>query len=262
MDNRAIGVFDSGLGGLTAVCALGELLPSENIVYLGDTLRVPYGDKNRDELKLCAESDIAFLLSKDVKAILIACGTVSSTLEKEKLLSYGVPVFEVLTPAVEKALACTKNKKVGVIATAASIRAGAFERALKQNDREISVYPIACPKLVPLIESGKKSGAEIESALCEYLSPLKAVGIDTLILGCTHYPLLKESISAFLGDVALIDIGFEAAKKVKTALSQSDSLCQDGGRVCFYVSGDEPSFKENAARFLGYELDKLNKAVL
>ena len=263
MNKGAIGVFDSGLGGLTAVCALKNLLPDEDIIYLGDTLRVPYGDKERDELIACAQSDISFLLSKNVKAILIACGTVSSTLEKESLASYDVPIFEVLTPAVASALKLTKNKKIGVIATAASIRAGAYERALLEKDACLSVYPVACPRLVPLIESGKFSKDEVNEALCEYLLPLKEKGIDTLILGCTHYPLLKGAISDIMGDVNLIDIGKMAAESLKEFLENGGALStKAGGSIDFYVSGDTESFKQNAANCLECKIEKIQKAVL
>lgn len=250
-----IGVFDSGLGGLTAVKSLLSLTKCD-IVYLGDTLRVPYGDKERRELLKCAEDDINFLLSKGVDCVLIACGSVSSSIDKAFLEKFPVPVFEVLTPAVEKALESTKNKKIGIIATAASIRAGAFERLIKEKDEGATVYPIACPKLVPLIESGKfrEDNSETKKALKEYLLPLKEKGIDTLILGCTHYPLLKNAISDILGNVNLIDIGFEAARKISYT---------DGERkLSFYVSGDTDAFLKNAESFLGFKVEKIEKAVL
>lgn len=250
-----IGVFDSGLGGLTAVKSLLSLTKCD-IVYLGDTLRVPYGDKEREELLKCAEDDINFLLSKDVDCVLTACGSVSSSIDKDFLSKFPVPVFEVLTPAVEKALESTKNKKIGIIATAASIRAGAFERLIKEKDSGAIVCPVACPRLVPLIEGGKfrEDDSEVRKALGEYLLPLKEKGVDTLILGCTHYPLLKNAISDILGNVNLIDIGFEAARKISYT---------DGERkLSFYVSGDTESFRENAEHFLGFKVEKVEKAVL
>ena len=252
-----IGVFDSGLGGLTAVKSLLSLTNCD-IVYLGDTLRVPYGDKERSELLMCAESDINFLLSKGVDCVLIACGSVSSSVDKEFLSKFSVPVFEVLTPAVEKAIKTSQNKKIGIIATAASIRAGAFERLLKESDQNIEVFPVACPKLVPLIEGGKfkENDDEIKNALKEYLSPLKENKIDTLILGCTHYPLLKNPILNFLGDVNLIDIGCEAAKKIEISDKIGDRT------LSFYVSGDAEVFKTNAEHFLNFKVEKVEKAVL
>ncbi len=260
MDNRAIGVFDSGLGGLTAVSALRRLLPNENIVYLADTKNVPYGDKSRDELLKLAESDINFLLSKGVKLILIACGTVSSTLTQEQMRSFGVRVVGVIAPAVEAAVKESKNGKIGVIATAASIKSGAYKARISEKSSDCEVFPVACPKLVPLIESGKTEGAEVKSALLEYLTPLKESGADTLVLGCTHYPLLKKEISAILPDAALIDVGEKAAEEVKEFLTKSDMLSESGGDCRFFASGDCEDFKEKASRFLGHGIEKVYKA--
>ncbi len=262
MDNRAIGVFDSGLGGLTAVSALRRLLPNENIVYLADTARVPYGDKSRDELNKCAEGDISFLLSKNVKLILIACGTVSSTLTREQMEGYGVKMIGVLEPAARAAAEQTKNGKIGVIATAASIKSGAYKARLEDIKPDCEVCPVACPKLVPLIESGKTEGEEVKCALCEYLEPLKAEGIDTLVLGCTHYPLLKNEIGAILPDAALIDVGTEAAKEVKEYLTENDMLSQNGGDCEFFASGEPEDFCGKASRFLDYQIEKVSIAKL
>ena len=262
MDNRAIGVFDSGLGGLTAVSFLRRLLPNENIVYLADTARVPYGDKSREELLKCADDDISFLLSKNVKLVLIACGTVSSTLTAEQMESYGVKVIGVLSPAAKAAVEQTKNKKIGVIATAASIKSGAYKARLSDIKPDCEVFPVPCPKLVPLIESGKTEGEEVRNALCEYLDPLKAQSIDTLVLGCTHYPLLKSEISSILPNAALIDVGAEAAKEVKDYLTENGMLSENGGDCEFFASGDSEDFKQKASRFLGYQIEKVSIAKL
>lgn len=262
MDNRAIGVFDSGLGGLTAVSALRRLLPDENIVYLADTARVPYGDKSRDELLKCAEGDISFLLSKNVKMILIACGTVSSTLSREQMESYGIKVIGVLEPAAKSAAKQTKNDKIGVIATAASIKSGAYKARIADIKPDCEVFPVPCPKLVPLIESGKTEGEEVKCALCEYLEPLKAEGIDTLVLGCTHYPLLKSEISAILPDAALIDVGEKAAEAAKEYLTENDMLNENGGECEFFASGKPEDFKQKASRFLGYQIQEVKTAKL
>ena len=260
MDNRAIGVFDSGLGGLTAVSALRRLLPNEDIVYLADTKNVPYGDKSREELIALAESDVNFLVSKDVKLILIACGTVSSTLSEEQMSSYGLRVVGVIDPAAKAAVKKSKNGKIGVIATAASIKSGAYKKKMLEIDRNLEVFDVACPKLVLLIESGKTEGDEVKEALCEYLMPLSEKGIDTLVLGCTHYPLLKKEIGAILPDAALIDVGEKAAAEVKKYLTEQDMLSQSGGEVDLYCSGDCEDFKEKASRFLGYSIEKVYKA--
>ena len=260
MDNRAIGVFDSGLGGLTAVSALRRLLPNEDIVYLADTKNVPYGDKSREELLKLAESDIDFLLSKEVKLILIACGTVSSTLTEEQMQKYGVHVVGVIAPAVDAAAEKSKNGKIGVIATAASIKSGAYKKKMLEKDGEREVFDVACPKLVLLIESGKTEGAEVKEALLEYLEPLKENGIDTLVLGCTHYPLLKKEVGAILPDAALIDVGEEAAEEVKEFLIKNDMLSENGGDSEFFASGDCEDFREKASRFLGESIEKVYKA--
>ncbi|MBQ1263002.1 MAG: glutamate racemase [Oscillospiraceae bacterium] len=260
MDNRAIGVFDSGLGGLTAVSALRRLLPNEDIVYLADTKNVPYGDKSREELIALAESDVNFLVSKDVKLILIACGTVSSTLSEEQMSSYGLRVVGVIDPAAKAAAEKSKNGKIGVIATAASIKSGAYKKKMLEIDRNLEVFDVACPKLVLLIESGKTEGAEVKEALCEYLMPLSEKGIDTLVLGCTHYPLLKKEVEAILPEAALIDVGEKAAAEVKEYLEKQNMLSQGGGEVALYCSGDCEDFKEKASRFLGYSIEKVYKA--
>ncbi len=260
MDNRAIGVFDSGLGGLTAVSALRRLLPNQDIIYLADTKNVPYGDKPRDELVKLAESDINFLLSKNVKLVLIACGTVSSTLTQEQMQKYGVQVVGVITPAANAAVDESKNGKIGVVATAASIKSGAYKKKMLEKAPNTEVFPIACPKLVPLIEGGKTEGEEVKAALCEYLEPLKDSGIDTLVLGCTHYPLLKKEISALLPQATLIDVGENAAIEVKRYLTEQNMLSKSGGEVTLYCSGDCEDFKNKASRFLNSGIEKVYKA--
>ena len=262
MDNRAIGVFDSGLGGLTAVSALRRTLPDENIVYLADTARVPYGDKSREELLKCADDDISFLLSKNVKLILIACGTVSSTLSKEQMEGYGIKVIGVLSPAANAAVEQTKNKKIGVIATAASIKSGAYKAKMLEKDGECEVFPVPCPKLVPLIEGGKTEGDEVKAALNEYLAPLKQNAVDTLVLGCTHYPLLKKEISFILPDAALVDVGEKAAVEAKQYLEANGMLSDCGGKCEFFASGDCEDFCGKASRFLGREIEKVYTAKL
>ena len=260
MDNRAIGVFDSGLGGLTAVSALRRILPNENIIYLADTKNVPYGDKSRNELVALAESDVNFLLSKGVKLILIACGTVSSTLTQEQMQKYGVRVVGVIAPAAEAAVDKSKNRKIGVIATAASIKSGAYKKKMLEIEQSLEICAVACPKLVPLVESGKTEGEQVREALCEYLEPLKEAGVDTLVLGCTHYPLLKKEIGALLPEATLIDVGERAASEVKDYLIEQDMLSQSGGEVTLFASGDCEDFKEKASRFLGYSIEKVYKA--
>ena len=265
MDTRPIGIFDSGLGGLTALSRLSTLLPNENFVYLGDTLRVPYGDKARGELLKCAEDDFKFLLGHGVKAIIIACGTVSSNLSNEDFARVPVLCRGVITPAAKKAVALSKNRKIGIIATAASIRAGAYKKTVLSLNQNAEVFDVACPDFVPLIERGKldKNDPEVKAAVEKYLTPLKQNGIDTLILGCTHYPLLADAILEFLGDVTLIDSGAEAAEDMAVALKDAGLLneTQNGGLSLFVTSNAE-GFKKSAALFLQKPIDRVDTITL
>ena len=263
MDNRPIGVFDSGLGGLTAVARLREILPGESLVYLGDTLRVPYGENTNEVIREYTLSDIDFLLKKDVKAILIACGTATSSLSKEDFKSVPVPIEGVLFPASLAASKITKNKKVGVLGTAATIRIGGYVRYLGELDPEIEVISMGCPKFVPLIEGGRTSpeDADVKAAVAEYVAPLKEAGVDTLILGCTHYPLLTEAIHEFFPEAQLVNAGAEGAEQIAKILRERDMLSQKESQSEFFVSGDVDSFVKNGSKFLGSEIKNAKKAV-
>ena len=188
MDERPIGVFDSGLGGLTAVREIRSILPFENIIYFGDTSRVPYGGRSREILLKYARQDVHFLRSFDIKALLVACGTVSSNVLPDLQRESDLPILGVVEPACRKALAVTRNKRVGLIATAASVRSGAYERTIAAMDGGVTVIARACPLFVPLVENSRYRVGDcvVETVAREYLEPLKAEGIDTLILGCTR----------------------------------------------------------------------------
>lgn len=254
MDQRPIGVFDSGQGGLTAVREIESILPSENIIYFGDTSRVPYGGRSPEILLRYARQDVRFLRQFDVKALLVACGTVSTTALPVLAAESDVPVLGVVAPACEAAASVTRNKKVGLIATAASVRSGAYERTLAAIDGNIAVYTKACPLFVPLVENGRfRTGdSVIETVAREYLEPLKATGIDTLIMGCTHYPLLTEVIAAVMGEgVTLIDVGAEAARGLRRTLEQNDLLAQrDKGSISLHASDSPADFASLAGLFL------------
>jgi len=262
MDIRPIGVFDSGLGGLTVVKKLAELLPHENIIYLGDTGRVPYGPRSRDTIIKYAHQDAAFLAEFDIKAMVIACNTVCSvafaTLENE----YDMPIYEVVGAPVIAAAKLTRSGKIGVIGTAATIRSGAYEKALKNLDPELIVYSEPCPLFVPLVEEGW-TGAVDEAALCvadRYLEPLLESDIDTLILGCTHYPLLRDIISKIMGpEVKLIDSGSETAKRVEEDLMQRDMLngSETEGSIRYFVTDSIDGFTNVASRYLESEVQGL-----
>lgn len=255
MDRRPIGVFDSGLGGLTAVRELIRIMPEEDFVYFGDTGRVPYGGRSRDVLIQYARQDTAFLRTFDPKAIVIACGTVSTTALSVLREENDIPIFDVVEPAAHAAVQCTKDGRVGLIGTRASIRSGAYEAALGKLRPDVSVTARACPLFVPLVENGRFSPGDIvvETVAAEYLAPLRDAGMDTLILGCTHYPLLKEVIGAHMGpDVTLIDVGAQCARWTAARLEQA-GLRTDrsgAGRRRFFVSDSTEDFASLASVFL------------
>lgn len=254
MDQRAIGVFDSGLGGLSAVRHLQNLLPGENIVYFGDTGRVPYGTRSRETIRRYTEEDCRLLLEHDVKFIIAACGTVSSV-AADLLDALPVPATGVVVPTAKAAAAATKNKRVGILGTAATIRSTSFEKALLAIDPEIQVTATPCPLFVPLVESGWIAPDDDVAIpmVRRYLSAVKEAGVDTLILGCTHFPLLAPIIRAELGDgVTLIDSGRETAVRCAELLRDSDALAdREVGENLFFVSDQPDDFSRVAEIFLG-----------
>ena len=265
MDKRPIGVFDSGLGGLTAVRELRRLLPGEDIVYFGDTGRVPYGSRSKETIIKYARQDAAFLNTFDPKAIVIACGTVSANALDVLSQENAIPVLGVVDPAAHAAAAASKNGRIGLIGTEASIRSMAYERALAALRPEAQVFAKACPLFVPLVENGrfKPGDAVAELVVAEYLEPLKAAGVDTLVLGCTHYPLLRETIAAYMGsDVTLIDAGGACAHRVAEVLGGSGARSgwTGGGHCRYFVSDSVDGFAKLASLFLGEDVtDDVNQ---
>lgn len=254
MDNRAIGVFDSGLGGLTAVRRIRSTLPSENIIYFGDTSRVPYGGRSRETLLKFARQDVRFMRSYDIKAIVVACGTVSTNAMTELQAENDLPIIGVVEPACRRALAVSRTRRIGVIATAASIRTGAYADAIHRLNPDAEVISRACPLFVPLVENGRYRPGDtvVETVAREYLEPLRESGIDTLILGCTHYPLLMDVIAGLMGPgVTLIDTGAEAAAQLKKTLTELDLLAgQRTGDALYCVSDRPEDFSALAGQFL------------
>ena len=257
MDNRYIGIFDSGLGGLTAVKEMMKTLPGENIIYFGDTARVPYGSRSPEVLCSYVKGDIEFLLSHDVKLVLSACGTASTVALPRILGDYEVPLFGVLSPAAREAAEKTKNGNIGVLGTAGTIFSGKFKEAIVKINPKIKVFQKACPMFVPLVENGYAQSDVSKVFAQEYLTELKEAGIDTLILGCTHYPLLKGVIGDIMGEkTKLIDSGAAAARAVAAYLKEKDMLSSEkkGEQYKFFVSDSPESFEKLGSLFLGRDM--------
>ena len=255
MDNRAIGVFDSGLGGLTAVKELHRLLPNEDIIYLGDTGRVPYGSRSRETIIKYAQQDIDFLLTKDIKLVLAACGTVSSTLPKEISSKLPVPYADIVQPAAQQACALTSGGRIGVVGTNATLRSNAFGKAIRSIRADVRVFGNPCPLLVHLVEAGMvQPDNQITNLTVQmYLEPLMREKIDTLILGCTHYPLLADVIGDVMGPgVELVSAGEESAFELKRMLKARGLRADEGrrGETEFYVSDRVEDFEQTASLFL------------
>jgi glutamate racemase len=259
MDTRPIGVFDSGMGGLTAVRQMLHLLPAEDIIYFGDTGRVPYGGRSAKTIVRYARQDVAFLRSFDLKAIVIACGTVSTTALSTLQNENSIPILGVVEPAAQAAADATKSGRIGIIGTKATIRSGAYEHAIRALKRDVALSAKACPLLVPLVEEGRVGRGDLvtERVVAEYLTPMKEEGVDTLVLGCTHYPLLSDIIGEFMGkDVTLIDTGEQAARAVITLLRRENKLnaSAEEGRRRYYASDSAEDFAAMASMFLGADI--------
>jgi len=220
-DSRPIGVFDSGIGGLTVVKALRDLLPNENIFYLGDTARVPYGPKSPETVRRYAVELAGILTRRNAKALVVACNTVSSVALPLLTKEFSVPVIGVIEPGARAALQATRNRHIGVIGTRATIRSGAYEKALRAADDNVRVSSRACPLLVPLIEEGLLDDEVTDRMIMRYLEPMLTDGIDTLVLGCTHYPLLAGAIERSLqSKIKLVDSAHNCARAVEEILDR------------------------------------------
>ena len=259
MDNRPIGVFDSGLGGLTVVRQLLSTLPGEDIVYFGDTGRVPYGTRSPETIEKYTRQDCRFLLSKGVKLIIAACGTVSSV-ASHILRELPVPAMGVVEPTADAAVSAPKTGRIGILGTAATIRSASFERRILEIRPDAVVIPVACPLFVPLVENGwiEPDNEATLAAARRYLAPLADKRVDTLILGCTHFPLLAPVISKIVGpDVALVDSGSACATLCADRLERDGALnrTKRAGMCRFYVSDLPDDFTHVARMFLGREVD-------
>ena len=253
---KAIGVFDSGMGGLTCVAEIMKLMPNENIIYFGDTARVPYGNRSRETILEYARQDVNFVKKHDVKMIIAACGTVSSAVGQAKDFGGGVPFTGVVIPAVQAACAATRSGRIGVIGTAATIRSGAYGKAIRTIRQDAVIIGNACPLFVPLVENGitDQDDIVVKTMVSRYLEPIKRENVDTLILGCTHYPLLRDAIAEYMGEgVKLISSGAEAAKYTMNMLAMNNMLSSrsENGHVTYFTSDSKELFESNAHAFIG-----------
>jgi glutamate racemase len=263
MNPKPIGVFDSGIGGLTVVRALTQRLPHENIIYFGDTARVPYGPKSPHVVREYAAQDAEFLLSHDIKMLVIACNTVSAVALDVVQKRARLPVVGVILPGAEEGVRATRKRRVGVIGTRATVNSNAYPNAIRQLDGEVEVFSQECPLFVPLAEEGWVDHKATALIAKEYLFPLKLEKIDTLILGCTHYPLLKSAIRNAIGeDVTLIDSGEATAAVVERLLDDHGlrNHSRQRPRLQFFVSDVPAKFMEVGERFLGQKLGRVHKA--
>ncbi len=266
MNSLPIGIFDSGVGGLTVLRAVRERLPRERVIYLGDTARVPYGTKSRETIERYALEDAGFLVRKGVKMIVVACNTASAMSRERLRAEFDVPLLSVLGPGARMAACVTRNLRVGVIATEATVESGAYERAIREScgEKQVEIFSRACPLFVPLVEEGETDSQVARLVAEQYLAPLREERVDTLVLGCTHYPLLKRVIGETIGSkVALVDSAEATAEETaqllekQGLLNQSSNSDEGAGASQFYVTDAARRFHRIAERILGKPLAHL-----
>lgn len=259
-----IAVIDSGIGGLTVVKEMMQQLPHEDIVYFGDQKNCPYGDKTKEQIQQYVVDIVDFLQNLDLKALVIACNTATSVVLPQLSERYSFPIIGVIEPGAKFALQATKNKQIAVIGTKKTIQTGAYEQTLKAFDPEVSVYSMSCPKLVPLLE-GEGTPEMLHLALEEYLFPFKSKHVDTLVLGCTHYPLVSKQIEQILGEeVVLANPAIQTVRELKEALTAMESMeeATHEGTHLFYTSGNATSFNQKASTILGCKVVSIQEETL
>ncbi len=265
MNRRPIGVFDSGIGGLTVVRALMHQLPHESLIYFGDTARVPYGNKSPETVRRYSREILDYLLARDVKLVVVACNTASAHALEELKRVAPVPVEGVIEPGARAAAGASRSGRIGVIGTAGTVASGAYARAIEAARRGVQVTAQACPLFVPLVEEGWLDHAATRLIAEEYLAPLREKDIDSLVLGCTHYPLLKPLLSELLGpSIALIDSADETAAAVSRQLAASTlhAPATVTGRAHFVVSDDPKRFVRVGKMFLGERVKDVETVAL
>lgn len=255
---QPIGVFDSGLGGLTVVREMRRVLPAESIVYFGDLARLPYGTKSKEQIQTYSVQNTLFLIKHKVKAVVIACNSSASAAYQFIKSNFNLPIIDVIDPAVEDAVATTRNGRIGVIATRATVESGAYEKGLIRKKSGIKVFQEPCPLFVSLVEEGWLTGAVTRDIAKIYLKPILSKKIDTLILGCTHYPMLRESIQAVVGDkIRLIDSISPTVSRLRQTLERKNLINETSrkGEMRLYVSDKPRNFVRLGEKFLGEKLD-------
>lgn len=265
MSSKPVGVFDSGVGGLTVMAAIQKLLPDESLIYLGDTARVPYGNKSADTILRYTEECCAFLVKRDVKAIVVACNTASAHAFPYLQHQFHLPLLGVIEPGVKKALAASRNKHVGVIGTIATISSDVYAKALKHLEPQATITSLACPLFVPLVEENWLEDEVTDTVAKRYLANLKGDGVDTVILGCTHYPLLAPIIAKILGEeVRLVDSAEATAQALKELLQKQGLLKKEKNKsvVQLYVTDLPGRFEVLAKRFLGGAVPTIKRVSL
>lgn len=265
MRDAPLGFFDSGVGGLTVVRAARKLLPHENIVYLGDTARVPYGSKSPETIRRFAAEDVRFLLGHGVKAIVVACNTATAHALPELRETFRVPILGVIEPGVEAVLAEADTDRVGIIATRGTIRSHAYQHALAQRRTGLILHARSAPLLVPLVEENWLEHPATEAVLHSYLDPMIDKGIDALLLACTHYPLLVPTLERFLPDeVRLVDSASTCAEHLKAELTRLElqNPASSEGFLELHLTDLSEEFEQLARRFLGHSPGKIRRAVL
>ena len=262
MNNRPIGVFDSGIGGLTVLKEIFRKLPDEGTVYLGDTARVPYGIRSAETVTRYSFENMAFLVSVGIKVLVVACNTVSAVSLEEIKKRLSIPVIGVIEPGSRAAVKASRNKNIGVIGTEATINSGAYARVMRAMDTGIQVFSLPCPLFVPLAEEGLTDDAIAMMVAERYLRTLREKGIDTLVLGCTHYPLLKDVIGRVMGGgISLIDSATETAREIKETLTRNSIEGKPAREPLrkFYVTDAPERFLRVGERFLGQKIAHIEK---
>ena len=261
MDTRPIGVFDSGLGGLTVLSELHKIMPNENYIYFGDTAHLPYGSKSKSTIIQYSKNIVSYLINQNVKMIVIACGTASSLAFDELKKSFDIPIIDVITPTAEQ----IKSKNIGIIATNSTIKSNVWKKEILKHNKYANITPIACPLFVPIVEEGLIKTQISHDAIDHYLKPLCSSKVTSLILGCTHYPILIDDIADYLPkSIKLINMNTNCASKTKEYLKKHDLLNEqtEEGSIIAFTSDDVTSFKKNAKRFCNLKIENIKKVNL